>query len=273
MQEDLAIGIARGTCSAELMTTSACQGVFRAGREWAGWMALERGDLPEAARSVANFPDSFWMHWVAGKKAYAGEKYMDAAVQYGAAIELWKNIQVRWKANWMARLGPKPRLGLALTELGGARMLAGEISPAIATLDSAIAANPQNARAFYLRARAKELLGQQDAASTDYSLAARTAYAGAEDLVSGEGHLYRGIQAYRRKDFIRAEDEFEGALNAAALTKETRRDATAWRLLAAVSSGACGGSRGLLADALAEVSPYFPKADARSAMLACPNSF
>jgi tetratricopeptide (TPR) repeat protein len=271
VQEDLAVGVARSTCSPDLMTASACQGVLRAGREWLGWMSLQHDDVREAARDLAELQDSFWTHWVSGKQAFRDGQYMDAAIQYGAAMELWKNNQARWRGDWMARLGPKPRLGAALTDLGGARMLAGETTASIAVLDAAIAADPQNARAFYLRARAKEQAGQADAASADYNLATRTAFAGAEDLVSGEAHLYRGIQMYRRKDFERAESEFESALNLD-MSSDMHADAVAWRHMAAVAGGACGASRGLLAEALGSVSPYFPKADAKVVMAACSNT-
>lgn len=271
VQADLSVGLARSTCSPDLMTASACQGVLRAGREWLGWIALRHDDVMEAARDLAELQDSFWTHWVTGKQAFRDGKYMDAAIQYGAAVELWKNNQARWRGDWMARLGPKPRMGSALTDLGGARMLAGETAASIGVLDAAIAADPQNARAFYLRARAKELAGKTDAASADYNLASRTAFAGAEDLVSGEAHIYRGILLYRRKDFERAESEFESALNVG-MAADMRADAVAWRHMAAVAGGACGASRGLLADALGSVSPYFPKADARAVTAACSNT-
>jgi len=268
-RDETMVGVARNTCAPELMPAGACQAVFRAAREWLAWMALGRGDVAEAARYLGELPDSYWTHWTKGKRAFAEGRYRDAAIEYGASLELWRTKQARWRDEWMARLGPRPRRGASLADLGGAWLLAGETGPAIAALDAALEAEPRNAWACYLRARAKETAGQAASASADYSLAARTAFAGAEDLVSGEAHLYRGILLYRRREFPRAEDEFASALNAG-VSSGMRPDAVAWRHLAAVAGGACGVSRKLLEESLALVSPYFPKADARSAAAACP---
>ncbi len=267
--DDMVVGVARNTCSPEVLTAGACQAVFRLGREWLGWMALRREDVKEAAVFLADQPDSFWTHWAKGKRAFTEGRYRDAAIEYGASLELWRNRQARSKSDWIARLGPQPQMGAALTDLGGAQMLAGETSAAVSTLGAALDAEPRNARACYLRGRAKELAGQAEAATADYGLAVRTAFAGAEDLVSGEARLYRGILLYRRKDFSRAEDEFSSALNAG-VPNDLRADAVAWRHLAAVAGGACSVSPKLLGESLAAVSPYFPKADARSAMDSCP---
>jgi hypothetical protein len=270
--DDLSVGVGRNTCSAELMTAAGCQAVFRTGREWLGWMALRQDDLPQARRDLADQPDSFWKHWVEGKQAFAEARYRDAAIAYGASVELWRNSQERWRGNWILRLGPQPQMGLALTDLGGARLLAGEPAAAIASLDTAIKVDAQNARAYYFRARAKELAGQADAATADYNLASRTAYASAENLVSGEGHLYRGIFLFRRKEYSRAEDEFAGALNAD-IAPALRADAVAWRHMAAVAGGACDTSRRLLAESLGSVSPYFPRADALALAASCSDTF
>jgi Tfp pilus assembly protein PilF len=170
-----------------------------------------------------------------------------------------------------ARLAPQPDLGRALTELGGAQLLAGDSAGAILTLDAAIKADPSRARAFFLRARAREVSGQTEASVQDYSLASRTAFAAAKDLSSGEAHLYRGISLYRHKDYDRAEDEFSSALNFS-IPADLRPDAVAWRHLAAVASGACAASRAKLAEALTAVSPYFPKNEAAAALSACPAS-
>ncbi|MEI9970764.1 MAG: hypothetical protein WDO73_01230 [Ignavibacteriota bacterium] len=103
----------------------------------------------------------------------------------------------------------------------------------------------------------------------DYNLASRAAFADANDLASGEAHLYRGILLYRRKDFGKAEEEFSSALNFE-IAAILRPDATAWRHLSAVASGACGASRQLLEKSLSSVSPYFPKAEAEALAAGCP---
>jgi single-strand DNA-binding protein len=167
----------------------------------------------------------------------------------------------------MARLAPPVDLPESLTELGGSQLLAGDLTAAVTTLTTALEASPI-ARAFYYRARAKELAGQTDASLTDYNLASRAAFASAKELSSGEAHLYRGILFYRRKDYLRAEDEFSSALNLD-IPLALRPDASAWRHLAAVASGFCAASRGQLERALATVSPFFPKEEAKSAAAGC----
>jgi tetratricopeptide (TPR) repeat protein len=272
VQEDMSVGLVRSTCSPELMTEAACQDVFRSGREWLGYRALERGDLKTASGDLLDLQESFWSHWVWGKLAFAEGRYSEAAVRYAGAVEQWRTNQARWRANWMVRLGPQPPMGVVLADLGGAQLLAGQADQAIVTLDSAISADSHYARAYYLRARAKELAGQTDAAMADYNVAARSAYASADLLVSSEAHLYRGILLYRRREFQRAEDEFASALNTESTADAVRADATAWRHMAAVSGGACGASKQALQNALPAVSPYFPKAEAESAIAACPGT-
>jgi len=269
VREDLSVGLARSTCSVDLMTAASCQDVLRAGREWAGWTALQSGDLKTAVSDLLDLKNSFWSQWVWGRQAFVEGRYTDAAVRYAGAVEEWRKNQARWRANWMLRLGPEPHMGAVLTDLGGAQLLAGQAGQAISTLDSAVAADPQYAQAYYLRARAKEQGGQADAALADYNLAARTAYATADLLVSGEAHLYRGILLYRRHEFQRAEDEFASALNTG-VDNSIRADVTAWRHMAPTANGACGSSRKLLADSLPSVSPYFPKAEAQALIAACP---
>jgi hypothetical protein len=271
VQEDMSVGLVRSTCSPELMTATACQDVFLAGREWLGWRALDRGDLKTATSDLLDLQSSFWSHWVWGKQAFAEGRYSEAAVRYAGAVEQWRTNQARWRANWMMRLGPEPPMGVILTDLGGAQFLAGQSTQAITTLDSAIAADPHYAEAYYLRARAKEQSGQTDAAMADYNMAARTAYATADLLVSPDAHLYRGILLYRRKEYQRAEDEFASALNTE--TKSgMRADAVAWRHMAAAASGACGSSKQLLVNSLPAVSPYFPKAEAEAVIASCPGT-
>jgi tetratricopeptide (TPR) repeat protein len=137
----------------------------------------------------------------------------------------------------------------------------------VTTLNHALQPSPR-ARAYFLRARAEELTGQAEAALADYNLASRTAFADANDLSSGEAHLYRGILYYRRKDYVRAEGEFASALNFD-IPSTLRPDATAWRHLAAVASGFCEASRRYLEESLSSVSPYFPKAEAQALAAGC----
>jgi hypothetical protein len=73
---------------------------------------------------------------------------------------------------------------------------------------------------------------------------------------------------YRRQDFAHAEEEFSSALNFE-MTAALRPDARAWRHLAGVAGGSCGAARDSLSHALAAVSPFFPRDEARSRASAC----
>ena len=238
------------------------------GRQWLGWIALHAGNLDLASKEFPGLDDSGWPAWVAGRKAFASGNYADAVVQYSQAIRVWTSI---WQApgpRFLKALGPRPDMAPALTERGGAELLSGATKSAITTLDEVTKADPSDARALFLRGRARELGGEQDLALSDYNLASRTAFANAKDLASGEAHLYRGIVLYRRKDYRRAEDEFSSALNFDSQTA-IRSDAVAWRHLAAVAGGSCATAGQYLEQSLAAVSPYFPKEEARSRVASC----
>jgi tetratricopeptide (TPR) repeat protein len=267
-QVEISAAVQSAACVSTIMPADFCRDVLAAGRQWQGWMALRAGDLDKAAAEFTDFAASGWPAWVAGRKAFDSGNYAGTVVQYNQAIQAWKPI---WQApgpTFLKALGPRPDMASALTERGGAELLAGETKSAIATLEEAIKADPSDARAIFLRGRARELGGQKEQALGDYNMASRTAFANAKDLASGEAHLYRGIMLYRRRDFGRAEEEFSSALNFKIPT-EARSDAVAWRYLAAVAGGACVTGRESLARSLAAVSPYFPKEEARAMAASC----
>jgi tetratricopeptide (TPR) repeat protein len=265
-KNELSGAVANPTCSAAVMSPERCRETLETARQWLGWIALGKEEIEEAARRFQGFDTTGWPAWVAGRIAFRDRKYPEAARQYRAALDVWTR---REPSLLSQRLGPQPILPRALADLGGAQLLARDTAAAIATLDNAIKADPAAARAYWLRARAKELAGQTAAAFTDYNMAARTALANAPEDVSGEGSVYRGILLYRRKEFSQAEDEFAAAATRG-VPADLKADATAWRHLAAVASGACGSEREYLERSLATVSPYFPRDDARAAMTACP---
>jgi len=278
MQEDAAtlervqrelFGAANQTsCVSTVITPVFCQTAVEMGRRWLGWMALQHDDLGEAERDFGSAVGAGWRDWVLGRKAFTFANYREAAVQYRKAIEESPKDE---PASFAERLGPPWNYPSRLIDLGAAQLLAGDADEAIATLDTAAKAQPENARILFLRARAKELAGQQDAALADYNMASRTAYASAKDLASGEAHLYRGILLYRRKDYQHAEDEFSSALNFE-IPATLRPDAVAWRHLAAVAAGSCEASRQNLERTLAATSPFFPKDEARKKMSGCPTT-
>jgi len=237
------------------MPANRCEDILNAGRQWQGYLDLKRNDIDAAAR---DFPQSPWKDYVAAKQLFRDRKYPEAAAAYQRAIVAWKPYPI----------APKLDLSAANAELGGARLLAGDTNGALAGLNEALRIDPANARALFLRARTHDAAGQTDAAIADYNLAARSALAKEGDEAFGESHLYRGISYYRRKQFTQAEDEFDNALNAD-ISESLRADAVAWRRLSAVASGSCEVARKDLEAALAPVSPFFPKDEARAAIARC----
>ncbi len=254
-------------CGAEFTTPELCQAYADVGREWLGWIALRSDDLARAARDFSSPAAAGWYNWVEGREAFRDGRYFEAAARYGQAIADWDRD--RGDNGWFQRLRPQPDWAAALTEWGGARLLTSDYSGAIAALDRAANVDRENARAFYLRALARERSGHLADALADYNLASRAAFAAARELASGDAHLYRGILLYRRKDYARAEEEFAAALNFD-VAWSLRADAVAWRHLAAVAQGGCQSSRELLGRSLSAVSPFFPRQEAQAAVAACP---
>jgi len=266
-QNELASATGAPVCEADVMPAAFCQEVVGKGRDWLGWMALKNGDLREAARDFAGSPGA-WADWVDGRQAFAGSRYRVAADRYQAAVGLWESERRESPPNTLQSFAPRPDWAGTLADLGGAQLLAGEHRAAIASLDRAAREDPSRARPLYLRALAKEATGDEAGALSDYNLASRTAFASAQDLASGEAHLYRGILLYRRKEWSRAEEEFSSALNFA-IPVALQPDAEAWRHLAAVAGGSCQASVNYLERSLESVSPYFPKAEARAMAGSC----
>jgi tetratricopeptide (TPR) repeat protein len=256
-------------CNDALTTPQMCESILQAGREWLGWTALQRDDVDTAARE---FPatSTAWTSWVAAKRSFRYNLYAEAVTDYRRAVDAWE-AQFRASRPLRERLGPPVDLSGAYAELGGAQLLARDASGALTSLNQAVRHNSANARALFLRARARDAAGQPDAAIADYSLAARNALAKANDGAPGEAHIYRGISFYRRKDFARAEDEFINALNFE-IAPAMRADAVAWRRLAAVASGSCEVGRKYLEEAMPTASPFFPRDEARATMAACSSS-
>ena len=267
---EISAGIDNPSCISVIMPANLCQAILLVGREWLGWAAIQRDELFEAARQFSDRPDRGWSLWTAGLIASGKGNEQEARARFRQALDAWNRTQSEL-VTFVARLAPQPDMPRVLLRLGSSEILTGNPAAAVSTLDAAVKADPNLVRAIYLRARAEELSGKSDQALADYSLASRTAFANAQDLASGEAHLYRGIQFYRRKDYPRAEDEFASALNFS-IPPDLRHDAEAWRHMAALAGGACGESRVLLEDLLARCSPYFPKPEARALAAACPIS-
>ena len=265
---DLASALAAPACPVSMVPVGLCQAVLGIGPQWQGWIALRRDDLEASARSFTAATAGAWSAWVSGRQAFRGGRYGQAAASYRIAVSAWEAERGQSPRPLLNRIAPPFDLTSAYTELGGARLLAGDAAGAIQSLDLAVRESPSNARALYLRGRAEEAAGESDAALADYNLASRTAFANARDLASGEAHLYRGILLFRRKQYRGAEDEFSSALNFS-IAASMRADAVAWRRLSAVAEGSCDAGLRYLEEALPAASPYFPRQEARSFMSAC----
>lgn len=270
-EQQLSNAVDPAVCTEGLLRSDECQELIQTGKTWLGWIDLKRDDLFQARALLGSLPDSGWRRWADGESAFHYRSFAEAAGDYGQAIEWWRKAQANPPTSLAARLLPQPDMAKALRDWGGAQLLSGDESTAIHTLDAAVKASADPARALYLRARAEELAGRKEAVLADLSLASRTAFADAQNLASGEAHLYRGMLLYRRQQYSQAEGEFASALNFE-IPAALRSDAVAWRHLASVAGGSCGASRHLLEESLAAVSPYFPKDEARQVASHCPLS-
>ncbi|MBV9506998.1 MAG: hypothetical protein JO323_18560 [Acidobacteriia bacterium] len=269
-EKEISAAVDTPRCSTIIMPAALCSAAINTGRQWLGWFALKRGDRLEARREFTAASASSWQHWTTGLDSWAYKLYPEAASEFHQAVDGWSQAARRTGA-LLDRLAPLPDMPHVLIQLASAQILSGDAAGAIPTLDAATKADPKLSQAIFLRARARELTGQAEQALADYSLASRTAFANAQDLMSGEAHLYRGILFYLRHDYQKAEDEFSSSLNFD-IPAGQRPDAEAWRHLAAVAGGACGDSRRLLEEALEHVSPFFPKQQARERAASCPLS-
>jgi tetratricopeptide (TPR) repeat protein len=268
LRQELSTALLAATgCQSSLMSPKICQDASQLGWEWLGWLALQHGDLFDAANYLSKVPVSPWYHWALGREAFRDRNYQTAASEYQTAVRHWQ-AQAEPPRSWSAGLAPLPTMPEALADLGAAQLLNRDFPAAIASFNAAIRADPRQASTIYLRARAHEQAGEAVLAMADYNLASRTALATAPDVTSGEAHFYRGILLDRRKEFSEAEDEFSTALNLD-LPAPWRADAGAWRHMAAVAQGACGPSRTYLEESLARVSPYFPKDEAYKLAASC----
>ena len=266
-QQALTLGVDADTgrdsfCQSDAAMMDLCRGIRQLGSEWLGWIALGHDDLVVAQRRFANGGVPQWNNWIMGLQSFRRGDYAGAASREGSAIAQWRSGK---ESPLWERLAPRPEWSTALAEWGGSQFAAGNPGGAMAALDEALKADPTDARAHYIRALVEEAKGRGDAALEDFDAASRASLARGN---SGEAHFYRGIVLFRRKEFVRAENEFADALSGGADTSWTV-DARAWRHLAAVARGACGASREYLDKALPQATPFFPKEEARKMAAAC----
>jgi len=259
----------RSVCLANVMPASRCRELVELGRLWLGWMDLREGQLEGASRRFAAFPQTAWPSWTAARRAMEQRRYDEAVTALRHAVELWRNEEAGPKVGVLRVLGPAPERSEAIFVLAQAEYLAREYKSALGDFEAALKADPGNAQALYLRGRAREALGQADAAISDYQLASRLAFANPDRPdATALAHYYRGVWWLRRKSFSQAEDEFSAALNNTS-NPGLRADLTAWRYLAAVNGGSCQSAAARLESALAGASDLFPKQEARESIEAC----
>jgi tetratricopeptide (TPR) repeat protein len=253
-------------CQTNVAGAEFCRAVHQLGSAWLGRIALEKGDRSEAARRFAVSNSAAWTKWVAGAEAFRIANYAEAASDDSYSVQAWRRVE---QEPMLQRLYPRPEPSAMLTEWAGAELALGNDAGALPILEEALKADPSNSQALFLRGITKERSGRGDALE-DYDRAGRAAFA-KEGSAAGiaEAHFYRGVLLFRRKEFVRAENEFSSALNADE-GMPWRADARAWRGLAAVAGGSCGASREYLQRSLSSVSPYFPKQEALAIFAACP---
>ena len=264
VSRDLDEAVGRPICAASDMPASKCQALVEIGKLWMGWIANREGRLGDAARAFATFAGSGWLELISGKLAMNANKYPEAVASFKSAVDKFAQQP---KFGMTALIGPRPDRADAVFRLGQAQFETKDYAATIASMDEAVKLRPENARAMFVRGRAREKLGQPGQA--DFDLASRTAFANVNAPgAGGQAHLYRGVALYRKQDYARAEQEFASALNFD--SGSATDDATAWRHMAAVAAGACGPSAALLERSLDRVSSYFPKDEAAALLKKCP---
>jgi tetratricopeptide (TPR) repeat protein len=265
VNQDLEDAVELPACSAGDMPVSNCQAIVDLGKLWLGWIANREVRLADGARMFASFGDTGWPSLVAGRQAMDARRFPQAVEAFHRAVEKFSQ---RSTVGLAGMFGPHPDLADAWFRLGSAQFEAKDYTSAVISLDHASKLRPEDSRAIFVRARARELLGQSGLA--DYDLASRTAFANVNAPgAGGQAHLYRGLAYYRRGDYTRAEQEFSSSLNFD--SGWAKNDAIAWRHMAAVANGACGTSVAMLRDSLGHVSDYFPMNEATALMRNCPS--
>ncbi|HWQ57210.1 MAG TPA: hypothetical protein VN442_26225 [Bryobacteraceae bacterium] len=260
--------VATQACPASVMPVRLCQELVSTARLWLGWMSLREGKLDDAKRMFQDFPEMGWLTWTEGRRALESRRYGEAAAAMAKAVERW-NAEIKYPKGGTAHLlGPKPDRLEAIADLGSTRYLAGDYTGAVQSLDAAVKGRPTDARSIFVRGLAREALGQQEAALSDYQIASRTAFANPNlPAAAAQAHLYRGVWHFRQKAWQRAESSFASALMADA--GPYRAEIIAWRHLAAVAGGACESSAAELRRALPAASGFFPRAEAEAQLAAC----
>jgi tetratricopeptide (TPR) repeat protein len=266
VSQDLEDAVNQPACAALDMPVTRCEALINVGRLWLGWIAMREARLADAGQWFSTFPNSGWPALIEGRRAMEVRQYAQAVGAFRRALE---NFGHAPNGGWAAAISPHPDEADTWFRLGSAEFEAKDYTSAVTSLERAVKLRPENARAIFERARAREMLGQSGLA--DYELASRTAFANVNAPgAGGQAHMFHGVALYRRRDFERAEQEFSSSLNFDA--GWAKDDAVAWRHMAAVAGGACGQSAAQLRQSLEHVSDYFPRDEASGLIRTCPTA-
>jgi tetratricopeptide (TPR) repeat protein len=266
---DLEQAIGAGECPrTPVMNDAFCHSLVDTGRTWLAWMHWRKGQIAEAARWARMLPESPWGLWMAGEDARRQQKNSEALGWFEKALQAWQAADASPNPDVVTLLGPKPDLARQSLLLGQTLLGLERWPQALAQFDAVLKADRNNSLALYLRAQAKEKLGQTQGALADYASAAAMAIAnGDTSWSSSEAYFRRGLLFYRSKDFSRAQSEFSTAQTGTP-SAVNANSLTAWRVMAEVAGGSCETADGLAA-AAAAAADDFPKPEAASLVAAC----
>ncbi len=215
---------------------TACESVLSISRLWLGWQAVRANRLADARRQFEHVPSSPWNDWAAGLLALDSKQWSEAATAIEKAVRAWFEPEKAAGKSALNLLSPGPDRGALYARLGYANYMAGKFSAAIPALDVAIRERPSEPYWLFMRARAREELGNPREALSDFELAANVA--SSRDGAKADAYFYRGVMLYRRNNLKAAAREFSFAQNLPP-GDIPAADITAWRTLVEARGDGC----------------------------------
>jgi tetratricopeptide (TPR) repeat protein len=181
-----------------------------------------------------------------GLRSFDRREWRLAAGSLNVAAQQWSSHP--GPADLSHLLAPPVDLAGVLAKLGYAQFMDNNLEAALAALDGAIAARPDDSESLYVRSRIRDMLGLPRQAVADLEAAART----------DQTHFSEGVLLVRQGKATEAAEAFAKA-------PVTTPDLEAWKLLA---SG-CNSSADRLAAAANSATRLFPRQEATRAALEC----
>src|SRR4029077_17746831 len=146
---------------------------------------------------------------IQGRLAQQQGHVADAVALYEKTLAVWTAAAGSPVPDVVTLLGPKLDLAAVHYQLGLADYSLQKYDSAISHFDASLKAHPRNSYVIFLRARSKESLHLNRAATDDYALATQTARAQNDSSWNvAQAHYYRGLLLYQAKDSPAAEGEF-----------------------------------------------------------------